>query len=186
MPYDREEKMVTPQMWRNIFMHAIFQIVVLMVILFLGHEIFGVPYGIGIELEDWDATTGQHLTIFFDVFVYLQVFNFFNARKLKKEEINVFENIFNNMLFLLIVIGIFVLQLFIVQFGGKSMKLVPLNMEQHLICILLGATALVDGVIIKQCIPNSCFEGISWLKETTKPQRINVDKPFDKLQHFIS
>ena len=50
--------------------------------------------------------------------MFLQVFNFLNARKLKKDEINVFSQFFDNYLFILIVAGIFLCQLFIVQVGG--------------------------------------------------------------------
>ena len=100
------------------------------------------------------------MTLFFDVFVFLQVFNFFNARKLKKDELNVFSDIGNNYLFIIIVIGIFACQLFIVQFGGKALKLVPLSITQHLICILIGALSLVNGVFLKTCIPDGVFNQI--------------------------
>ena len=59
--------------------------------------------------------------------MFLQVFNLLNARKIKMEEVNVFANFTNNLMFLLIFIGIFVCQLFIVQYGGRGIKLVPLS-----------------------------------------------------------
>ena len=52
-----------------------------------------------------------------------------------------------------IVVGIFICQLFIIQFGGRALKLVPLTMNQHLICIAIGALSLVNGVLIKKLIP---------------------------------
>ena len=52
-----------------------------------------------------------------------------------------------------IVVGIFICQLFIIQFGGRALKLVPLTMNQHLICIIIGALSLVNGVLIKKLIP---------------------------------
>jgi len=54
------------------------------------------------------------LSLFFNIFVFLQIFNFLNARKLKKEELNVFSDFFINYLFIIILVGIFILQLFIV------------------------------------------------------------------------
>jgi hypothetical protein len=57
--------------------------VILSVVLF-SPSLFNVPSGLGIDPEDWNPETGAHLTLFFDVFVFLQVFNFFNARKLKR------------------------------------------------------------------------------------------------------
>jgi hypothetical protein len=72
-------------MWRSIILNSLYQIVVLVIVLFEGDKIFGVSTSIGLTVEDWNDTNGQHLSIFFDVFVFLQVFNFFNARKLKKD-----------------------------------------------------------------------------------------------------
>jgi hypothetical protein len=76
-------------MWRNIVLHAIFQMFILTVVLF-NPDLFGVQTSIGHEFDDWNLETGVHLSIFFDIFVFLQVFNFFNARKLKKNDLNVF------------------------------------------------------------------------------------------------
>lgn len=97
----------------------------------------------------------MHFTLFFNVFVYLQVFNFLNARKLKREEINILDGMFSNALFVAIVVGIFVLQLFIVQTGGKAFHLSPLSIEQHIICILIGSLSLVNGIVVKTMIPES-------------------------------
>jgi Ca2+ transporting ATPase len=49
MPYSRTEKIITSQMWRFILMSAVFQIVVLVIILFRGPEIFGVQSSIGLD-----------------------------------------------------------------------------------------------------------------------------------------
>ena len=46
----------------------------------------------------------MHYTFFFDVFVFLQMFNFINARVLKKEEKNPFQNICSNPIFWIIVL----------------------------------------------------------------------------------
>ncbi|MFM7853283.1 MAG: cation transporting ATPase C-terminal domain-containing protein [Flammeovirgaceae bacterium] len=62
--------------------------------------------------------------MFFNVFVLLQVFNEINARKLKSDEVNVFENFFNNKLFLVIVVSTIIIQLTMVKYGGKSLKTV--------------------------------------------------------------
>ena len=96
--------------------------------------------------------------------MFLQVFNFLNARKLKKDELNVFANIFVNLLFVVIVIGIFVLQLFIVQYGGKTFQLVPLDTEVHIQCIIIGATGVVWNVIVKVFIPDSFMNNFAILR----------------------
>lgn len=66
-------------------------------------------------------TPSRHLTINFNVFVFLQIFNMLAARKIN-DELNIFQGVFTNPMFcgvwLVIVIG----QIVIVQIGGKAMK----------------------------------------------------------------
>ena len=155
MPYSRNQHIINSQMWRTIVLSSIWQIIVLIIILFKGDVIFDVQSSIGLTIDEWNDENGQHLSIFFDVFVFLQVFNFFNARKLKKEELNVFQNFFDNYLFIFIVGTIFVFQIIIVQIGGRAFMLVPLDFQHHLICICIGATMVVYTYIVKQIIPDS-------------------------------
>ena len=123
------------------------------------------------------------MSIFFDVFVFLQVFNFFSARKLKKGDINICADIGDNYLFILIVISIFVCQLFIIQFGGKALKLVPLTMQQHLVCILIGSLSIVWGVIIKTIIPEGILNSVHLLREERGEENYNVDSVLERFIH---
>lgn len=104
-----------------------------------------IPSSIGVK--DWNEETGKHYSIFFHVFVLLQIFNEINARKLKHEEINVFKNFFNNPLFILILIVTFIVQFSIIKLGGKSLKTVELSLEENTICLLLGSLSLFAGFI---------------------------------------
>lgn len=65
--------------------------------------------------------------MFFNVFVLLQIFNEVNARKLKSTELNIFKNFFNNPLFLVIMILTLIIQIACIEFGGQSLKTVPLT-----------------------------------------------------------
>lgn len=58
------------------------------IVFYLGPQTFGIPSSIGVK--DWNDETGKHYSIFFNVFVLMQVFNEINARKLKSDEYNVF------------------------------------------------------------------------------------------------
>jgi magnesium-transporting ATPase (P-type) len=161
-PYGKTEYLITPQMYRFIGGQAIYQIIVLVTVLFLGPRIFGVPSGIG--EEHWSIENGVHFTLFFNIFVFMQVFNEINARKLKKEEINVFAGFFNNPLFLVIQLITIALQILFVNFGGKAIKCAPLTLQQHGICIAIGSLALIVGVLIK-LVPESIFDKIHIFKE---------------------
>jgi hypothetical protein len=90
----------------------------------------------------------------------MQVFNLLNARKLGDREFNVFSNFFNNFRFLAIFIGIFLIQMAIVEYGGQVVRSATLNTNQNLICIGIGAFSLIWGVIIKIILPSSWFD---WL-----------------------
>lgn len=118
MPYSRKEKIITPLMWRAIILNAAFQIAVCTVILFKGDDIFGVPDQIGAFKHHSVIIDRRHFTIFFNVFLFLTIFNFFNARTLKREEVNPFANFCINPMFIIIVFSLFVLQVVVVQFGG--------------------------------------------------------------------
>jgi Ca2+ transporting ATPase len=106
-------------------------------------------------VNDWNDETGKHYCIFFNVFVLLQVFNEINARKLKPEETNVFEHFFNNPLFLIILISTIIIQLTMVKYGGKSMKTVELTFHENLLCLLLGSSTLISGLVIKLVLPHN-------------------------------
>lgn len=91
----------------------------------------------------------------------MQVFNEINARKLKSSEINVFKNFFNNPLFFVILILTIVIQYACVEFGGFSLRTVPLTLHDHGICMLLGLLPLVAAPIFKIIVPTSLFNGLS-------------------------
>lgn len=150
-PYSRNESLITANMWKNIISQGLVQIAILGTILFKGPEILDVPSSIGVK--DWNEETGKHYSIFFNVFVLLQIFNEINARKLKHEEINVFKNFFNNPLFVGILVLTFIVQLSIIKLGGKSLKTVELTLEENIICLLLGSLSLFAGFVEKTILP---------------------------------
>ena len=161
-PYGRNESIVTANMWRNIFGQGIFQIIVLSIILFRGPDIFGVPSSK--NMGAWDPAKGVHYTLFFQTFVFMQVFNEINCRKLKKDEYNVFKGFCNNWLFIIIELFTIIVQIFIVQFGDGFIKTSPLTIQQHLICLAIGAFSIFMGLLVKS-IPESLFNKITLLKE---------------------
>lgn len=96
----------------------------------------------------------------FNAFVFMQIFNEINARKLGDREFNVFQGFFNNLLFLWIVLATIAIQYCMVQYGGASVRTTPLTTEQHLICLAIGMFSLIQGVIVKLVLPVRWFERI--------------------------
>ena len=89
------------------------------------------------------------------------MFNEINARKLKSTEINVFANFFNNPLFFVILIMTIVIQFACVEYGGQSLRTVPLTQEEHLVCLGLGVSPIFAAPIFKILIPASLFNSLS-------------------------
>ena len=96
----------------------------------------------------------------------MQIFNEINARKLGDNEYNVFAGFFNNFLFLGIVLATMAVQVFMVQYGGASVRTIPLTVDHHLICLAIGMFSLINGIIIKMALPVSWF---AWLKIKDEP-----------------
>ena len=99
----------------------------------------------------------RHYTMIFHSFVFMQVFNEINSRKLGEKEFNVFAGFFNNWLFLLIIVLTIGVQCLMVEFGGIPVRAAPLTWEEHLICIGIGAFSLIVGIIVKLVLPARWF-----------------------------
>ena len=148
-PYSRDASILTPMMILNIFSQGIFQIIVLTIIIFYGDYIFGVPSDRDLEHFMWNNINGYHFTIFFNIFVFMQVFNSINARKLQKDEYNVFSGILGNWLYLLIQSVIVIGQIILVTFGGRAVRTHALSVQQHCYCLLISSLTLVWGFLVK-------------------------------------
>lgn len=115
-PYRKNESLIDEDMKKTIIGAAIYQLIWLVLILFLGPCIFGIKPSW--SEKSYSQEGFQHFTIFFNTFVFMQVFNEVNCRKLKSNELNVFKGFFNNPLFLIILVGTVIVQVLIVEFGG--------------------------------------------------------------------
>jgi len=102
------------------------------------------------DFKEFDETQKLlHYTLVFQVFVFMQLFNQINARKLEEDEFNVFAGFFNNGLFIFVVILTFVIQMVLVEVGQMAIKTHSLSIRHNLICIGFGSIELIWGVIIK-------------------------------------
>ncbi|XP_020558814.1 plasma membrane calcium-transporting ATPase 2 isoform X9 [Oryzias latipes] len=148
-PYGRNKPLISSTMTKNILGHAVYQLVIIFTLLFVGEQIFDIDSGRDAPLH---SPPSEHYTLIFNTFVMMQLFNEINARKIHGER-NVFDGIFRNPIFCSIVFGTFVVQIVIVQFGGKPFSCQPLNLEKWMWCVFLGLGELVWGQVIAT-IPN--------------------------------
>ncbi|XP_074078519.1 plasma membrane calcium-transporting ATPase 4-like [Macrotis lagotis] len=149
-PYGRDKPLISRTMMKNILGHAIFQLVVIFTLLFLGEEFFDIDSGRKASLN---APPSQHYTIVFNTFVLMQLFNEINARKIHGER-NIFEGMFNNPIFCSVLVGTFISQVLIVEFGGKPFNCTNLTLSQWLWCLFLGMGELIWGQVINS-VPTS-------------------------------
>mmetsp|Transcript_10993 Transcript_10993/g.21706 ORF Transcript_10993/g.21706 Transcript_10993/m.21706 type:complete len:1184 (+) Transcript_10993:346-3897(+) len=140
-PVNRTRNMITKHMWANMLGQAGYQICVVMTLLFAGPTVLNLEPGHIVEDRKENST---HYTLIFNVFVWMQLFNEINCRKLKGE-CNVFKGMLKNPIFCSILLSTSILQVLIVQFGGHALHVVDggLSGEFWGISLILGAGSLV-------------------------------------------
>ncbi|XP_033008619.1 plasma membrane calcium-transporting ATPase 4 isoform X2 [Lacerta agilis] len=156
-PYGRNKPLISRTMMKNILGHAVYQLTIIFTLLFAGEKFFDIDSGRNVPLH---SPPTEHYTIVFNTFVMMQLFNEINARKIHGER-NVFEAIFRNPIFCSVVLGTFVAQIIIVEFGGKPFSCSGLTLSQWFWCIFIGVGELLWGQLISS-IPN---KQLMFLKE---------------------
>ena len=97
----------------------------------------------------------------FNLFVFLQLFNFLNARKIE-DELDIFEKVTESSMFIGIVFLILFLQILIILIGNRPLNCSPhvppatfltfpqgMNFAQWLISVVLSSFGLLVSVILK-------------------------------------
>ncbi|TQE02166.1 hypothetical protein C1H46_012167 [Malus baccata] len=133
-PVGRTEPLITRIMWRNLIAQALYQITILLTLQFKGRSIFGVDEKV-------------KNTLIFNTFVFCQVFNEFNARKLEKK--NIFKGLLKSKLFLAIIGITIVLQLLMVEFLKKFASTERLDWGQWGACVGIAALSWPIGLLVK-------------------------------------
>ncbi|XP_030650164.1 plasma membrane calcium-transporting ATPase 4 isoform X3 [Chanos chanos] len=182
-PYGRNKPLISRTMMKNILGHAVYQLTIIFTLLFAGEQIFDIDSGRNAPLH---APPSEHYTIVFNTFVMMQLFNEINARKIHGER-NVFDGIFNNMIFCSIVFSTFVIQIVIVQFGGKPFSCVGLSIDQWLWCVFMGFGCLLWGQLIST-IPTSRLKflktaGHGTQKEEIPEEELEEMEDLDEIDH---
>ncbi|KAJ8751402.1 hypothetical protein K2173_016605 [Erythroxylum novogranatense] len=129
-PVGRKEPLITNIMWRNLLIQAAYQVTVLLILNFGGKSLLGLKH------DDPSHAKKVKNTLIFNAFVLCQIFNEFNARK--PDELNIFEGISKNHLFIGIVSITLLLQVIIIEFIGKFTSTVKLNWKQWLVSVAIG------------------------------------------------
>jgi Ca2+ transporting ATPase len=152
-------------MIRQILGHSIYQLVIILLLVFYGEEIFDIRSGRRPDLTEQerdDDLTTQHYTIVFNSFVWMQLFNEVNARVIDDRLscpppgcsapgplgafLRPWKGLLNNPIFVGVLIGTAGVQALIVEFGGQAISTRGLSGEQWGACIV--SLGLVAGSLL--------------------------------------
>ncbi|KAI8138052.1 PMCA-type calcium-translocating P-type ATPase [Fennellomyces sp. T-0311] len=139
-PLCKDSSLINWRMSRMIFGQALFQITVNLLLMFHGPVLFGLATN----------TAGRRVlrTMVFNVFVFMQVFNELNCRRID-DKLNILRGILHDYLFLAIQAFVVIGQVLIVQYGGLAFKTVPLTMNQWICTVAIGSLSIPCGVLIR-------------------------------------
>ncbi|KAF9202331.1 hypothetical protein BGZ49_007493 [Haplosporangium sp. Z 27] len=176
-PETRSAPLISFTMWKMIIGQSILQLIITFVLKYKGMDIL--DYN---ELPDYLASRSdassilqpyisfkeQELnTMVFNTFVFLQIFNEINCRRLDNR-LNIFSGALQNTYFMVIFVIMLVFQVIIVEFGGAAFKTEKLNGVQWVICVVLGLLSIPVGVIIR-LIPEEMFGPLRGWVDSSEP-----------------
>lgn len=92
----------------------------------------------------YDPTDKYFMTAFFALFIFMGIFNCFNART---HRLNLVANLLQNKVFLAVIMFIVIVQINLIYFGGELFRSFGLTLKEFEIMILLAATVIpVDWI----------------------------------------
>lgn len=149
-PLRRDEPLINADMWSSILINGVF--IALISILFLTSDLIRELFSGGHELGS-KAAQDKFLTAFFAFFVFIQVFNTFNART---QGLNLLEYLLDNRLFSIIIPSIMAIQVFFITFGGEVLRTVGLSISEWT-AVLLMAIVIIPVDLLRKMARNKWF-----------------------------
>ena len=140
-PTPKRAALITTNMWKMIIGQTIYQLGVTFVLYFAGSSILG--YSKSNTLLQTELNT-----IVFNTFVWMQIFNEFNNRRLDNK-LNIFEGVHRNAFFIIINIIMVAGQIMIIFVGGAAFQIKRINGTQWAICILCALPCLLWAVVLR-------------------------------------
>ena len=87
------------------------------------------------ELIRYDVDNKYFLTAFFTLFVFIGIFNAFNARTSK---LNLFSNILGNKVFIFVFLIVGIIQIYFIYYGGSLFRTYGLTIKELLVVFILA------------------------------------------------
>lgn len=151
-PQKKSAPLITTNMWKMITGQAIYQLTVTLILYFAGHLILNYDPADEVKMTELK-------TIIFNTFVWMQIFNEFNNRRLDNK-LNIFEGIHRNKFFIVINFIMIGAQIAIIFVGWNVFSIRPIDGVQWAICLVLAAISLPWAVAIRY-FPDPWFAKIA-------------------------
>ncbi|KAI0400155.1 calcium-translocating P-type ATPase [Xylaria palmicola] len=152
LPQPKSAPLITTNMWKMIMGQTLFQLIVTFVLYFAGNQILG--------YDPNNATQQKELnTMVFNTFVWMQIFNELNNRRLDNK-FNIFEGVHRNPFFIGITILMVGLQILIIFVGGAAFEIKPINGTQWAICVVTAFVCLPWAIVLR-LFPDQWFAAIA-------------------------
>ncbi|CAN8096931.1 unnamed protein product [Discula destructiva] len=148
-PQGKRAPLITTNMWKMIIGQAIFQLTVTFILYFAGQQIF----------TTWSEA--ELATVVFNTFVWMQIFNEFNNRRLDNK-FNIFEGLHRNQFFIAINILMVGLQVTIIFVGGQAFSIVAggINGNQWAVSVVLALLCMPWAILVR-LFPDPWFAKIA-------------------------
>ena len=168
----RTMKLFTPKMWRQIIGQTVYQIIVMLTLMFGGSIMF---FESDFNLVYEPPRSKERLTlntIMFYTFFLMNLFNMFNCRILDSSEENAVDqmnpftkSLLHSQLFWVVIIFEFTITSLMIyagnsEFGSALFGTTGLTMDNQIICWVLGAFSLVVNLGVKK-IPMNFFNHLN-------------------------
>jgi Ca2+-transporting ATPase len=163
-PERKGSSIISPTMWKMIIGQAIYQLLITFLIYFGKQNV--------LPAYDEHVSDDEIQTLVFNTFVWMQIFNQWNNRRLDNK-FNIFEGLFQNWFF----IGISAImcggQVLIIMVGGRAFHIAPEKQTSAMwaYAIILGFISIPVGIIIR-LIPDSLVARLvpGFIKRMAEPK----------------
>ena len=169
----RRDKIILPEMWRQVLVQGAYQLIVMIVLMYFGtFMFFDKSFNIITEPDRLDDQSPSNKlimkTMCFHTFVLMNLFNQINCRIIDEKDINVFRTLspLNHPIFWVIIafeIGVqqFMINAAKTEIGSAILGAGPLSDNMQITAWCFGAFSLVVNVALKQIPIDPLFKKIS-------------------------
>ncbi|KAH9052618.1 hypothetical protein EDB87DRAFT_422577 [Lactarius vividus] len=167
-PGKKTDPLITVNMTKQILGQAVYQLAITLILHFFGSQILGFHPTDDLSLQKHHDDIVQ--TLIFNVFVFAQIFNLFNCRRLDRK-LNVCEGVSKNWYFVAIITIDIAVQVLICSVDGSVFDVTRIGAREWCISVALGCVALPLGALIRLVPNDPCERVFKNLHLLPRPER---------------